>query len=311
MKIAELYDSVTQRIITELKEGTPPWVKPWSGQSKGVNLTPGNVVSGRPYSGINVLILWATCLERGYPTHGWATFQQANSIGASVRKGEKACQVVFVKRTEKETEGEVKKSTMMKVYPVFNVAQLDNVAPRYLEAPPPQDDDLIHDNALQLMKDCGMKVVHGGNRAAYYPGRDEVCMPPYGSFKSETDYWGTLWHEGTHWTGSKKRLDRQFGKRFGDKAYSFEEMVAELGSAFTCARLGIPGTFRSASYIDHWLKILGEDNRAIFTAASYASQAANYIAEQAYAVQESTPDVEKQETLREKSEREMDDSIAF
>src|SRR5689334_20345942 len=123
MKTADLYKSVTDRIITELKEGVPPWVKPWSGQSKGLNLTPENVVSGRPYSGINVLILWATALDKGYPTHGWATFQQANQIGASVRKGEKAAQVVFVKRTVKEEDGqEPKASTMMKVYPVFNVA---------------------------------------------------------------------------------------------------------------------------------------------------------------------------------------------
>ncbi len=309
MKTSELNASVTDRIITELKEGVPPWVKPWAGQVKGVNFTPGNAVSGRPYSGINVLILWAAALDKQYPTHGWATFQQANSIGASVRKGEKATQVVFVKRmVDEETE---KKSTMMKAYPVFNLAQLDNVPPQYTEAPPPIEEDATHDAALQLMKDCGMKVTHGGNRAAFYPGRDEIVMPPFGSFKSETDYWGTLWHEGTHWTGAKKRLDRQFGKRFGDKAYSFEELVAELGSAFTCARLGIPGTFRSSSYIDHWLKILGDDNRAIFTAASYASQAANYIAEQSHAVQEDTPEPERPQTDREKSEAEMDDSIAY
>lgn len=311
MKTSELYDSVTQRIITELKEGTPPWVKPWTGQAKGVNLTPANAVSGRPYSGINVLILWASALDRGYPTHGWATFQQANQIGASVRKGEKATQVVFVKRTVKEEEGqEPKKSTMMKAYPVFNLAQLDNVPPQYLEAEPPSDEDVTHDAAFQLVKDAGIKVIHGGNRAAYYPARDEIVMPPFGSFKEEADYWGTMFHEATHWTGAKKRLDRRFGKRFGDKAYSFEELVAELGSAFTCARLGIPGSFRSASYLDHWLKILGDDNRAIFTAASYASQAANYIAEQQHAVQEDTPDVERQ-TPREKSEAEMGDSIAF
>ena len=307
MKTSELYQQVTDRIIAELKEGVPPWVKPWSGQSKGLNLTPGNVVSGRPYSGINVLILWATALEKGYPTHGWATFQQANQIGASVRKGEKATQVVFVKHMVKEEEGqEPKKSTMLKAYPVFNIAQLENVPPHYKEAPPPLDEDVTYDNALQLMKDCGMKVTHGGNTAAYYHNRDEIVMPPYGSFKTEEDYWGTLWHEATHWTGNKKRLSRAFGKRFGDKAYSFEELVAELGSAFTCARLGIPATFRSASYIDHWLKILQDDNRAIFTAASYASQAAHYIEEQAHAVQENTPEVERQAP-----QNDMEDEIAF
>jgi antirestriction protein ArdC len=294
MKTSELYSSVTERIIQELKEGVPIWVKPWSGQSKGVSLLPGNVVSGRPYSGINVLILWAHALDKGYPTHGWATFQQANQIGASVRKGEKASQVVFVKRMEKEEDGVTKKSTMLKTYPVFNIAQLDNVPPHYSEPPPALEEEVTYDNALQLVKDAGMKVTHGGNTAAFYPSRDEIVMPPYGSFKTEVDYWNTMWHEGIHWTGAKKRLERTFGKRFGDKAYSFEELVAELGSAFICARLGIQAGFRSASYIDHWLKILEGDDKAIFTAASYASQAANYIFEQSLAVQDDTPAVEKQ-----------------
>lgn len=313
MRAAELYASVTQRIIDELKEGAPPWSKPWKDGTVGLTTVPSNATSGRMYSGINTLILYMQAKDQGYPTHGWATFQQANQIGANVRKGEKATQVVFVKRTVKEEEGqEPKKSTVMKTYSVFNLAQLDNVPPQYSEPPPPIDEEASHEASLQLMKDCGMKVIHGGNKAAYYPTRDEICMPPFGSFKSETDYWGTLWHEGVHWTGSKKRLDRQFGKRFGDKAYSFEELVAELGSAFTCARLGIPAGFRSASYIDHWLKILGDDNRAIFTAASYASHAANYIAEQSHAVQDHTPPVERQpETARERSEREMADDIPF
>ncbi|MDP3078699.1 ArdC family protein [Bradyrhizobium sp.] len=312
MKASDLYKSVTEKIITELKQGVAPWAKPWKDGSKGLSTMPANATSGRPYSGINVLILYMEAMDKGYPTHGWATFQQANQIGASVRKGEKACQVVFVKRTSKEDEttGETKKSSIMRAYPVFNLAQLDNVPPQYLEAPPPVDEDIAHDSALQLIKDIGVKVQHGGNRAAYYPQRDEIVMPPFGQFKSEPDYWGTMFHETTHWTGNKKRLDRQFGKRFGDKAYSFEELVAELGAAFVCARLGIPATFRSSSYIDHWLKILGDDNRAIFTAASYAGHAADYTFEQAHAVQEHTPDVERP-TPREKSEQEMDDSIAY
>lgn len=314
MKTAELYKSVTDRIITELKEGVPPWAKPWKDGSRGLTSLPVNATSGRMYSGINVLILYMEAKEKEYPTHGWATFQQANQIGASVRKGEKATQVVFVKRTTKEPEkegDEPKKSTVMKAYSVFNLAQLDNVPPQYVEQPTETDPDIAHDNAFQLVKDIGIKVTHGGNKAAYYPHRDEIVMPPFGAFEQEADYWGVMFHEATHWTGSKKRLDRQFGKRFGDKAYSFEELVAELGSAFTCARLGIPSSFRSAAYIDHWLKILEEDNRAIFSASSYAGHAAAYIEEQAHAVQENTPDVERQETPRETSEREMQDSIEY
>lgn len=311
-KVSDLYTSVTARIVNELKQGVAPWAKPWKDGSKGLCTMPSNATSGRPYSGINVLILYMEAMEKGYPTHGWATFKQANEIGASVRKGERATQIVFVKRSTKTDEetGEEKKTSLMRAYPVFNMAQLDNVPPQYKEAPPPADEDMVHDNAFRLVKEIGAKVIHGGNRAAYYPQRDEIVMPPFGQFDSEADYWGTCFHEITHWTGSKKRLDRQFGKKFGDKAYSFEELVAELGSAFVCAQLGIPSSFRSAAYIDHWLKILEQDNRAIFSAASYAGHAASYIFEQQQAIQEDTPEVERQ-SPREQPEKEMEDEIPF
>lgn len=295
MKTDALYTSVTNRIIAQLKEGVPPWSRPWKNQAKGAAWLPSNAVTGRAYSGINVLILYMTVCEMGYPTHGWATFKQANDIGAKVRKGEKASQVVFVKHVEKEDdEGKPKKSTILKAYPVFNIAQLDNVPDEYLAPEPPKDEDVVHDNALQLMNQCGIKIVHGGNKAAYYPNRDEIVLPTYGSFESEEAYFGVANHELIHATSHESRLKRKLGKRFEKHAYSQEELIAELGSAFLCARLGIPATFRSASYIAHWLEVLEKDSRAIFTAASYASQAADWLWEKSFHEEGAhTPDVER------------------
>lgn len=316
MKTQELYTSVTQRIITELEQGVAPWVKPWSGQSKGINLIPANLLTGRPYSGINTLILWCEATEKGYPTQGWCTFQQANEMKARVRKGEKATPVVFVKRVEKEDEqtGEKKASTILKSYYVFNQAQLENVPPQYERLPGRDflDPEKCRDEALQYQKNCGVPVFHGGNKAAYYPQRDQIVMPPFGSFEDEDAYWGVFFHEVTHASGHKDRLNRNLSGRFGSQAYAAEELVAELGSAFTCARIGIPPSFRSSAYVENWLKVLKGDNQAIFRAASYASQATDYMWEQAvYAEQEETPEVERTSTAPALQSVGLDDEIAF
>jgi len=315
MKTAELYASVTQRIINELEKGTIPWVQPWSGQSGATLLIPANLVTNRAYSGINTLILWCEAQEKGYPTHAWCTFQQANEMKAKVRKGEKATPVVFVKRVEKEDEatGEKKASTILKSYYVFNQAQLENVPPQYERLPGRDflDPEKCRDEALEYQKNCGVPVVHGGNRAAYYPQRDQIVMPPFGSFEDEDAYWGVFFHEVTHASGHKERLNRNLTGRFGTEAYAAEELVAELGSAFTCARIGIPPSFRSSAYIENWLKVLKGDNQAIFRAASYASQATDFMWEQAfYAEQDDTPEVEKAPTPM-LQPADMNDAIPF
>lgn len=311
MRAADLYASVTQRIITELKEGVAPWARPWKDGTRGLTTLPANAVSGRMYSGINVLILYMEAMDKGYSSHGWCTFQQANSIGATVRKGERSTQVVFVKRVEKEEDGEVKKSTVMKPYAVFNLAQLDKVPPQYLEALAPVDQEIAHDQALVLQKNAGVRIMHGGNKAAYYPQRDEIVLPPFGNFVDEAAYWGVSNHELIHATGHQSRIDRKLNSKFGKNGYAHEELIAEIGSAFLCARLGIPATFRSAAYIANWLEVLGNDNTAVFNAASHASQAANWLWEAAfYAENDETPDVERQ-TPRQRSEKEMGDAIPF
>ncbi|MEY9375943.1 MULTISPECIES: ArdC family protein [Rhizobium] len=288
MKANDLYASVTAVIIKQLEEGVPPWTRPWKdARIKGVGMIPSNLVTGRLYSGSNILLLWMSAQQRGYDNLQFCTYQQVAGIGAKVRKGEKSTHVIFTKHVTRKDEdsGDERQGTIVKSYPVFHVSQLDGVDPKYLAAQVPDDRKATHEQAISLVKGTGAKFSHGASKAAYYPSRDEIVVPTIGTFESEDAYWGVVLHELTHWSGAEKRLNRTFGKRFGDNAYASEELVAELGSAYLCAQLGFTPSFRSASYIDSWLKVLKGDNRAIFSAASYAGHAATYIWNLAFAEQ--------------------------
>lgn len=285
MKTAELYQSVTDTVIKQLEEGVPPWVRPWKDERrKGVGMIPSNLLTGRLYSGGNILLLWLTAQSREYPSMQFCTYNQVNTIGAQVRKGEKATHVIFTKHVMRKDEetGDEKPGAVVKLYPVFNVSQLDKVPEQYL-VPQEQESTPIADFRIKSFAGAtGIKVSFGSAKAAYYPARDEIVMPNVGMFESPEAFTGTLMHEKIHGTSHKNRLNRQLGKRFGDEAYSFEEIIAELGSAFLCARFGIEPSFRSASYIQSWLKVLKGDNRAILSAASYAGQASDWLWNKVY-----------------------------
>jgi antirestriction protein ArdC len=301
MKVNDLYTSVTNEVIRQLEEGVPPWTRPWKdAKARGIGMIPSNLVTGRLYSGGNILLLWLYGVQRGFEGFQYCTFNQLNGLNASVRKGEKATHVLFTKHIVKKDEAtdEDRRSTVVKTYAVFHSSQIENLDPKYLEAQQFDDREATHDKALELMRGSRIDIEHGGNKASYYPRQDKIHMPPFGSFENENAYWGVLYHEMTHATGHEDRLKRSFGKRFGDNAYAFEELVAELGSAFLCGRLGIEPTFRSAAYIESWLKVLKADNRAILSAASYAGHAADWLWEKAfYAENEDTPDVERQKAV--------------
>lgn len=268
MKIEELYRTVTASIIAELEQGAAPWVRPWT---PGTPVMPENALTGRAYSGINVVILWMTAQARLYPTNRWLTFQQALEHGACVRKGEKSATVVFVKRVAAKEEEETKGYGVYKTFNVFNVAQVDGLtgSETTLDAP--------RRPVLPFVGATGAQVQHGHSQAFYSPGHDAICIPNPETFIGEEQYQATLLHELTHWTGHESRLNRDLKHRFGTKAYAAEELVAEMGAAFLCAHLGINGELRHAGYITSWLELLKEDDRAIFTASSKASQAADYL----------------------------------
>ncbi|WP_460989498.1 ArdC family protein [Sphingobium sp. TomTYG45] len=282
---ANLYDEVTARIIAELEEGRLPWVQPW-GRAEGVSpALPRNALTGRSYSGVNILILWGRVIEQGWPSQSWLTFRQALEAGGAVRKGERGVTVVyadsFTPEAEKERAsregGDARSIPFLKRFTVFNVAQCEGLRDGLATDPAPLPEREIVPIAEEVIAASGVEVRIGGDEAYYAPGPDFVAVPPQPVFFEQVNYYRTCLHELTHATGHAKRLGRNLRNPFGSKDYAREELVAEMGSAFLCAALGIVPTVRHADYIGAWLGVLREDSRAIFRAASAASKAADWL----------------------------------
>ncbi|WP_257547034.1 ArdC family protein [Sphingopyxis sp. DBS4] len=282
---ASLFDSVTSRIIAELEEGRLPWVQPW-GRSGGASAAlPHNAYSGRAYSGINILILWGAVIEAGWPSQGWITFRQALEAGGNVRKGERGTTVVYADRFIPKGEadraaregGDARAVAFLKSFTVFNVAQCEGLREGIASDPAPLPQREIVPVAEAVIAASGVDFRIGSDRAFYVPAQDYVQVPPQPAFFDQVNYYRTALHELTHATGHASRLDRKLINAFGSKDYAREELVAEMGSAFLCAALGIEPSVRHADYVGSWLEVLREDNRAIFRAASLASKAADWL----------------------------------
>jgi len=282
----DVYSRVTDRIIADLEKGVRSWMKPWNAGHTAGKITRPLRHNGTPYQGINILMLWGEALDKGYSAPIWMTYNQAQELGAHVRKGQQGSLVVYankITRTETGEGGEEieKQIPFMKGYSVFNVEQIEGLPAHYYgkpENPLPLPERLDH--AERFIASTGAIIGHGGDKAYYAPARDIVQMPPFEAFKDKESYYATILHELTHWTSHKTRLDRSFNaKRFGDNGYAREELVAELGAAFLSADLGITPEIREdhAAYLAHWLKALKEDSRAIFSAAAHAQRAADFL----------------------------------
>jgi antirestriction protein ArdC len=280
-----LYDEVTRRIVAELEAGRVPWVQPWGRVGGAAAGLPRNALTERPYSGINILILWGAVIERGYPSQGWLTFRQALQAGGAVRRGERGTTVVYADRFTPESERERARDTgedarsiaFLKRFTVFNVAQVDGLPEGFAPDPAPLPEREIVPVAEQVIAASGVRFRIGGDEAFYAPSRDIVQVPPQPAFFDQINYYRTCLHELTHATGHPSRLARDLTNAFGSKDYAREELVAEMGSAFLCAALGIVPTVRHADYLASWLDVLREDSRAIFRAASAASKAADWL----------------------------------
>jgi antirestriction protein ArdC len=283
----DVYTRVTNRIIEALEQGVRPWMKPWDAEHAAGRITRPLRHCGTPYQGINVLMLWAAAVEEGYSAPIWMTYRQAARLGGQVRKGERGQMVVYAGRlarkeidedTGEETEAAI---PYLKGYMVFNAEQIDGLPAEFHElAAPALDPEARDAHADAFFAATGATIRHGGNQACYAVTADRIQMPPFEAFRDSGSYYATLAHELTHWTRHPHRLDRDFGrKRFGDAGYAMEELVAELGSAFLCADLGLTPEIRDdhSAYIASWLEVLRGDKRAIFSAASHAQRAADYL----------------------------------
>jgi antirestriction protein ArdC len=281
----DIYSRVTNRIIEDLAKGVRPWLKPWSAGNSEGRITAPLRHNGTPYKGVNILLLWGEAWAKGYSSARWMTYKQAAELGAQVRKGEHGALVVYADRftkTEQNERGEDIEHSVpfMKGYTVFNVEQVDGLPDHYYPKPEPKGEPLkLIAEAEAFFESTGARFQHGGSRAFYATARDFIQLPPAEAFRDVESYAATKAHELIHWTGHASRARREFGKRFGDSAYAREELVAELGAAFLCAALGITPEPREdhASYLEHWLTVLKEDKRAIFSAAAHAQRAADYL----------------------------------
>lgn len=292
---SDLYAEVTNQIIVALETGTPPWVCPWD-KGHG-SLLPVNLTTGRRYRGINVMLLNLRQMAAGYESSRWLTFQQAQSAGAKVRKGEHGTKIVFFKLLERDqeeaTDGESgfgraandepsrKVIPLLKSFTVFNESQVDDLPAELTWPQAPERVFHPCEVADDLLIRSGALFRHGGDRAYYSPSQDLIQMPPREVFHDEVGYYNTALHELTHWTGHPDRCARALSSRQHIDAYAFEELVAEMGSAFLSSHCGLPAQVNHASYIQSWLQALHNDKRLIFSAASLAQKAVDFLVPEA------------------------------
>lgn len=282
----DVYTRITDKIIADLEQGVRTWMKPWNAGNTAGRITRPLRHNGVPYSGINILMLWAEAVSQGFGAPIWMTFRQATELGAHVKKGEKGSLVVYanaITRTEEGDNGEETEREIhfMKGYTVFNVEQVEGLPETYYAKPEVETTPVERiSHAEAFFKATGADVRYRGDRAYYSADGDYIQIPVIEAFRDAESFYATLAHESAHWTKHPSRLDREFGrKQWGDEGYAREELVAEHSSAFLCADLGITPEVRDdhASYIANWLTVLKNDKRAIFTAAAHAQKAVDYL----------------------------------
>lgn len=272
----DIYQTVTDSIIAALETEVKPWVCPWQ-RTPGMSGLPSNYATGTAYSGMNIMLLWCSASKQGFCDSRWMTYKQAKAVGGQVRKGEHGTTAIFYTTLEKENDnGETDYIPMLKTFTVFNVEQIDGL-PLSDEAVFPAETFEPFPRAEALFHSSGATIIEKGQNAFFTPSTDEIRLPERYLFADAANFYATGLHELVHWSGAKSRLNREIKGKFGSEGYAFEELVAELGSAFLMADLGIVGEVQHESYIASWLKALRNDKRYIFKAASAASKAHRYL----------------------------------
>jgi len=282
----DVYAIITEKIINLLESGIVPWCKPWT--STGL---PRNLVSKKPYKGVNYFLLSAT----KYVSPFWLTYRQAAELGGHVRKGEESTIVIFWKVEDskrsnqdlevEETDAKNRRRFLLRFYRVFNLEQCE--LPQAVLDKLPKIETYQHDPieaAERIIANMPNppEIQYAGSKAFYSPITDRITLPPRELFSSAEEFFGTLAHEASHASGHPKRLNRESiaeAAPFGSPTYSFEEIVAEMSAAYLCAEAGIsPAVIdNEAAYIQGWLKKIRSEKRLVVIAAAQAQRAADYI----------------------------------
>ena len=271
----DLYQIVTDRIVTALESGVQPWRKPWNASAPAIAMGRPLRENGVGYTGINTVNLWVSAASRGLTNPYWLTWNRITELGGSVRKGAKSEMAFYVGsklvrdgdpitegETVKEGDDGVRRISFLKYYRVFNASEVDDLPARYqVETEAPAPIDHANPEAAAFIDATGATIAYGRSRACYIPSQDVIHMPAYQSFDPKAQFYATAFHELVHWTKHESRLNRSVGqvKRWGDEAYAMEELVAELGAAFLCVDHNLCNVTedQSAAYLATWLELWG------------------------------------------------------
>lgn len=284
----DIYARITERIVADLEKGVRPWVQPWRAANANGRVTRPLRHNGQPYTGLNVLLLWSEAMARGFASPIWMTLRQANELGAHVRKGESGATVVYASRfTKTEFDahgGEVEKDIpFLKAYTVFCCDQIEDLPDHYYRRAEPAPDPVERiEHADRFFDNTGAAVRYGGDKAYYSPVTDHIQLPRPEFFRDMVSFAAIRAHETLHWTAAPHRLNRDLSRYHKDKTdRAREELLVEIGSAMICADLGLVPELEPrpdhVSYVASWLKLLGDDRRAIFQAAAHAQRAVAYL----------------------------------
>ncbi|HRE62286.1 MAG TPA: zincin-like metallopeptidase domain-containing protein [Ferruginibacter sp.] len=282
----DIHQEITDTIIHQLEKGVIPWQQTWI-NNQPVFSIPRNLITGNRYRGINILLLWSAAQEKNYTVQEWASFKQWNSKNENVRKGEKGTFIVYADTFEKEVEGEIKKIPFLKSSVVFNRSQLASYNPEEINTEIVRNEIDRNKTVDDFIENTFAQIAHRDGGACYVPSTDQIYMPlsstfiDIGNCTAAQNYYSTLLHELTHWTGHSSRLNRLAKTQFGKSDYAQEELVAELGAAFLTTEFGItnPEKENHAGYIAGWLKVLKNNKHFIISAASEASKAVEFLNE--------------------------------
>jgi antirestriction protein ArdC len=275
----DIYEIITERFLDALKKGTVPWQRPW--------LSAQNMVSQKPYRGINAILLGCQQFESPF----WVSFKQAKDLGGNVKKGSKATPVIYFKILDKKDgqgqpvagpDGKPGRIPLVRWSNVFNLDQTEGIEAPAIAAT--QGNSQPIEKAAAIVADTKLcPIYHTGFAALYSPKDDVIRMPKEGNFRTQEDYYHTLFHEMTHATGHSTRLDREGITKpvnFGSERYSKEELIAEIGAAFLSNEAGILDGVQfdnSAAYLCNWMERLGKDPKLVVSAASQAHRASDFI----------------------------------
>ena len=292
------YQIITDAVLELMDQHGSDWCKPWQVQAGAGHH---NVQTGKSYNGTNIFLLAVSAMKQNFSSNEWGTFNQWFTLGGGKREKingkwvvtkqskykvkPKGTKIIFfdkIKVEDKETQEE-KLIPMLRGYTVFNADQVEGYTPVPVE--PITETKARHDRSEALIAATGAEIRFGGDRAFYVPSQDFVQMPVLEDFKG-TDtssdvetYYSTMFHELTHWTGAKGRMDRKMIGKFGSNAYAFEELIAELGAVFLTCQVGINVAPRAdhAKYLNNWLEVIKSDKRAMVKAFAQAQKASDFI----------------------------------